>query len=78
MLFARARVIVNMSEQWWLEEIDPKGGGGFILIHATRGHDVAARINWDREKPPELRKHLAEMITELRELIQQPEIWVKN
>ena len=69
---------MSSSEQWWLEEIDEKSGGGFILIHAARGHDVAARINWDRKKPPELRQHVAEMITELRELIQQPEIWVKS
>ena len=62
------------GEQWWLEEIK----GGFVLIHSEHGRDVAARIDWDRESPEELREKVAAMIVELHELIQQPAIWIKS
>ena len=62
------------GEQWWLEEIE----NGYVLIHSDKGRDVAARIDWDRESRDELREKVAELISELRELIQQPTIWIKN
>lgn len=66
-------------EQWWLEEIYAKEGlpPGFILVHASRGRDVACRIDsW--ESAEELREKLACEIVELRELVHQPDIWLKN
>jgi hypothetical protein len=67
------------GEQWWLEEILAEEGltPGFILIHSDKGRDVACRIPpWESED--ELRQKLAGMIVELRELIQQPTIWLKT
>jgi hypothetical protein len=70
MLFARARVTIYMTisgeEQWWLEEIP----GGFVLVHAAHGRDVACRI--DCQTSDELRERVAGLICELRELINDP------
>ena len=72
----------NMSipgEQWWLEEILAEEGltPGFILIHAARGRDVACRVPvWETRE--ELRANLAGSISELREIVEQPTIWIKN